>query len=142
MRKLYLKRTGQPPLSFDGTMLAKATSEVPEDEQSASMRKLLARWHEATVYETSQGLYVLHLGFRSLWRGEVDHWDALPFASLSELAAFLSSYEPNCRTIGVPEGVEHSAKKNKAIRQNLEGRWQMLVSDLLAYLPEVAQPLN
>lgn len=139
-RQYFLRRTGQAPLSFHGTKIAGASSFVADPLPSE--RKMLSRWHELAVYETTAGQFVLSIAYRTEWRGENAHDDAMTFQSLSEVMACLAMVDPLEHFIGVPDGVEHQERKNRSLRTNLACRWATCVSDLLTGLPELAQKVE
>lgn len=141
MKKYSLRRAGHAPLVFTGIKIASASS-FQSSEGIPSMRKALSRWHEVDVYESSAGLYVLGIAFRSTWIGEPEHYDAVTFRDLAELLAWLEAVDPCAHIVGVPEGVEDSGKKNAAIRKNCVARWESMISYLMNYLPELSEEVK
>jgi hypothetical protein len=78
MTTITVPRTGNWPLEFDGEELGTASSHTPE----------ATRWHELAAYRTASGGHVLHVGFRSQWRGEPPQDAALFAESLAEAADY------------------------------------------------------
>lgn len=64
-----VKRDGQPPLRFRGTILGTASTKwVGGKDQS--------RWDEDTIYRTKAGKIVVSHEWHTLWQGEVNSSEA------------------------------------------------------------------
>ena len=121
---ITIQRTGQRPLTFDGTLLAEADSQSHDGP-------LQNRWHEAAVYQTTGGKYVVQICYRTKWQGEHDHDDALAFATKEEAATLLEEYIfPNLGTIGYPAHGSYQDKQARLLAE-LDAAWKLLVTHLL-----------
>ena len=82
MADIKIPRTGDIPLEFEGEALGSVSTRSISGTEST-------RWHEITVYHAAGGVYVMHVGFRTEWRGEPDHDCALVTQSLEEAAEYV-----------------------------------------------------
>ena len=129
-----LDRTGRPPLAFEGEFLAGAYGDayVRDPERG--------RWHDLELYRSRNGIYVIHIRYRSNWKEEVGFDEALTFPCPPDLVTVLGAWDPAAHLVGYPEGVEHWEKKQERLRGEIRARFARCVSDLFAQLgPEFAE---
>lgn len=144
---LTLPRTGDRPLQFEGEPIAIASSEHLRGDGDAT------RWHELALYllkgsgpKNSKGRapqqYILAIGYRTRWQGELDHDQAEAFDSLEDVVTFLKNHDPTGGVLRVRgQGAAYEGLRRKEIRRlaELSERWDAAVSLLLAELPEVIE---
>lgn len=122
---ITLKRTGDRALSFDGEILATAST---RGEKSAANR-----WHEVAVYETKGGAIVVAIQYRTQWEGEVSHDYAEQVATVEAAVTALRGYDPCAYLLGYPLG-EHYAQKQERLRAELRLRYEHAISEVLSAL--------
>lgn len=64
-----LPRTSLPPLQFTGRQLAAVDEELKPFKRAIDTSR---RWHTLHLYRTESGKFVLSVGFRTKFEGEVD----------------------------------------------------------------------
>lgn len=124
-------RTGQQPLRFEGTQLASVTGPKLAAHSRGEDRGKYHRWHELGLYQTRGGAYVLHIGYRSTWPGELDHDEARPLDTLAAVAAALQAHDSDLFVEGWPEGDQFNARQERLLRDVKRGYFDA-VSKLLA----------
>lgn len=92
MEKIILKRTGHVPLTFEGDLLAAASSS--DNHASPSYSGSVGRSQKVSIYQTKGGKYVAAIHHSTRWQGEHDTDEAESFASAKECAAWLSGKVP------------------------------------------------
>lgn len=112
---MKVKRTGQRPLAFNGTLLASASSRNYAGKERN-------RWHEIQVHRTDSNKLVVAVCYRTQWKGEADYDDAVVFDSLEPVAKFLENYvSPNLSHIGYPARPEFSERQARLLADVMEG---------------------
>jgi hypothetical protein len=112
---MRVKRTGQSPLAFTGTLLATASSRPHAD-------KARDRWHEIQVHRTDSNQLVVAVCYRTRCKGEADYDDAVILDSLEQVATFLEKYvSPNLSNMGCPARPEFGAQQAQLIADVEEG---------------------
>ena len=125
MTDITIGRTGKPPLSFSGELLATETSQE-------SKGYLYARHHVLTVYQTTSGKLVLHIEYTGSRKyREPGHVEALVVSDASALPAALEKYDPLERVIGYPAGEQFTESQRKLL-EHLQTGYYGAVGRLLA----------
>jgi len=136
METITLTRTGQSPLVFDGELVAAASSHHGGGQQHN-------RWHEAAIYRTSAGTYVVAVEYCTQWQGEQGrHW-AVPATDGRAVETILLEIgaESQSLPIGYPIG-EAYADRQARMLADLTARYDHLVSELLASWPDFAERIE
>lgn len=120
-------RSGRPPLEFNGEIIA-------ADSSATSGEVKNKRWHEVYVYKTDGGKYVVHVTYRTMWRGEIGHNSAEVFTDATDLTNFLTTYDVEKHVQGFPK-TDAYAKRQSAMVQDLRARYEEAVSKVLAQIP-------
>lgn len=123
-----LTRTGLRPVTFDGELLAEANSRFMNGKEQN-------RWHELALYRTQAGTYLIHVGYRTIWRGELNHDLVEELPDPDELERFLALTDSCEHIVGLPGGDQFD-KKRLFRQQQLERTFQQIVSELLAAVPK------
>ena len=119
-----LRRSGQPPLRFQGELIASA------DGQRRNGCKQ-DRWHELAVYRTQGGKYVVKIAYRTRWPGENDHEAAKVVDDARSVGTALSTYDPVEFVAGFPASDAYAGKQARLL-QDLRLRYDALVSEVTA----------
>jgi hypothetical protein len=120
-------------LAFEGQQIAAASSEHLRSDGAAT------RWHELALYAIKSTTYVLAIGYRTRWRGELDNDQIFGFESISEARDFLRNHDP-CEGVTRVRGQDGPGLLRRGeIRRmaELSERYDAAVSELLAQFPEV-----
>lgn len=88
MKKINLARTGNRELSFEGELLATASS------HSSGKGPLSTRSHMLELYQTADSRYVLTICWQTRWQGESEHYEALVCENAGSVAKTLRAYDP------------------------------------------------
>lgn len=87
MDHVTLKRSGKRPLEFEGELLA--ARETSPDRANPDWSGETGIWHEAKVYRTAKGGYVLHYVIYTAWQGQEDSYLAHVADSLSDIVTVI-----------------------------------------------------
>lgn len=120
---ITLPRSGHAPLRFTGELIA-------ETDGRAVAGRDHNRWHTLAVYRTSAGRYVVAIGYRTRWEGELDRDLALVCGSPADVAETLLAFDPCDGVQGYPAGEAYAAKQARLIL-DLRQRFEALVSEVL-----------
>lgn len=115
--KHTLPRSNNSPLSFTGRLL---------DEVDGESDHL--RWYVLHVYQTTGGKYVVHVQFRTRWRGESDHDWVQVVDDASGVAKALREYDVLPPGRGFPPGYD---SRQAALRAALQRDYDDLVTEIL-----------
>jgi hypothetical protein len=66
MTRRTIPRSGAAPLAFDGAAIASDTTRAHDGPTQN-------RWHDASVYRTAAGKYVVAVSYNTCWQGELGH---------------------------------------------------------------------
>ena len=77
--KITLYRNGQEPLSFEGKQIGFGSNRLPRTQHEFAS----SRWTQATLFETSEGKYVLYSEHISLWQNEPSRRETRIYDSLT-----------------------------------------------------------
>ena len=127
MGEQLLLRTGRAPLSFTGTLLYEESSSVGRRQRGGKEVDSL-RWHEVALWQMGSK-YVLHIAYRSAWRGEPSFYEAHILASPDEVEGFLDRHDCTAHVIGFPKE-ERYQQKQRALLADLQTRFRKMVSKL------------
>lgn len=131
---ITLERTGQPPLRFDGTLLATACGQFvqnPKDKPNADY--FTVSLFEGTRDEGREPkLFIVQIVYRKDFRGTTEHHSAIV---TGDPAATLSAFDPLDVLIGFPPG-EDFAERQTALENKLRRQYDLLVSAVLKDFPE------
>ena len=119
-----LRRSGQPPLTFRGALIAESDGERQYGREQD-------RWHELAIYRTAGGKYVAVIRYRTRWQGEADHDEAEPLADAAAVAAYFRAWVPTKFVRGFPVG-EHYEGKQERLLADIANRYYEQVADLLS----------
>jgi len=127
-----LTRTGDVPLTFSGSLIARASSQQPPTKKGRS--ELETHWHELALYLTTAGTHVAHISYRSTWPGELDDHCARA-GTLSDCVGWLRDYDPTGPVKGfpLPHGPSFAAR-HAALLQQVEHGFDSALSQLLTGL--------
>lgn len=118
-----IPRSGDAPLKFDGELIATAGS-----DQFASRE--LQRWHTLSLYRTDSR-WIVHVAFRSRWRGESSRDDAYVCDSTEGVRAVLREHEPVGERVGFPPGDQY-ATRQRTLETEITEQYDHAVSEILA----------
>ena len=124
MASFILQRTGNPPLKFEGELIAESRP------QPVANKKEPNRWHELAVFRTAAGKYVLAVTYRAEWKDEQSHSHAEVHSDSESVVAALRQYNPIAHVRGFPLG-EAFAHKQQRLLQEISQRFATQVSELL-----------
>jgi hypothetical protein len=122
-----LPRSGRLPLTFTGQLLAEAAG-----------RQDMTRWHNLALYLTTAGQHVLAIDYRTEWRNEPSHAEAVIVAGPAEAEAALLAYDPTAHVQGYPPGSAFAAKQTRLLA-DIRQRYAEQVSQLLARVPGMCE---
>jgi len=125
-------RTGDRPLIFEGERVATASSEHLRSDGAAT------RWHELALYAVNPTKFVLAIGYRTRWQGELENDQAHVFESIEAVRDFLRNHDP-CEGVTRVRGQDGPGLLRRGeIRRmaELSERFDAAVSELLAQFPE------
>src|SRR3990167_1105524 len=124
MGKIKLPRTGDRPLAFAGEQIAAADSRQPQGPCQN-------RWYDLALYRTEGGTYVVAIGYRTQWQGELPRDQAHKCSDVAEAVAILRDTIPELPLNGFPPGQQYDER-----RAHVEGAvrkcYEHAVSELLA----------
>ena len=134
-----LKRDGQRPLAFDGTLIAESRW---HDYAHAP-----TRWYDLSVSQTTSGRYVVAWEYRSQWQGESDHYAAEDVLNLASVATLIEGFDPCAWLIAYRPLIErsagqaeHYAARQAQVERALTTAYRAQVRDLCATL-DIAEHL-
>lgn len=131
MDTYLLHRTGTAALRIESDRIGRA-------ETQGLGGKEAHRWYIVEVYRLGDGRLAWHVGFRTVWSGEVDHDWAGVVAGPAELIAALSAPHVPER-VGFPAS-PHYAERQAALLADLERHHAHAVSTVLDDADVVAEP--
>ena len=123
MKKFTLPRTGDRALSFTGERLATADTRTREGFGQS-------RWHELALYRTEGGRYVVALGYRTQWQGELPVDWAWTAADEAEAVRYLREHDPMTGVMGFPPGRQYEERQER-LQADLHLRYDTAVSEIL-----------
>jgi hypothetical protein len=124
METFTLPRSGQPPLTFEGTLLTHSDGLHVGGKDNS-------RWHDLSIYRTKAGALVLCLHYTTCWQGEVGHDETAVCADPSCIIDALTHYDPCAYLVGYPPGKQYEDKQAR-LKADLIMRFAAQVSDVLA----------
>ena len=127
MEKYKLKRSGKPPLAFEGEKLAEAGGKWQAGRE-------LNRWHDITAYRTVGGRYILQIEYHSLWQGEEGHDFVEDADNPGELAEIVLDYDPIGHAQGFPPGAQFEEKQARMVSA-LRAQYDTRISEVLSQIP-------
>ncbi len=139
MPQFTLNRTGKPPLSFEGELIAEGKS--PSHRRHLANSEAKAHWFEITVYRTTGGLLVGHIAYR--WAGElfreIDQDVTHVESDIPKLMAEMGKFDATACVGGFPHGSEFKSKQEKLMRAVAED-YKLLTTSIGQSLLSQAQP--
>lgn len=133
MDEFVIRRTGQPPLAFQGKFLANS-------EGQRQCNREWNRWHDLCLYQSKDGRYIVSIAYRSNWQGEIEH-DYFGIAGdLAAAVELLRKYDPCATVQGYPEG-EAYAEKQARLLADIRRRYLAQVTELFGDSNEFAEQL-
>lgn len=124
METITLPRTGDRPLQFEGDEIASADSRMISGQQAN-------RWHELALYSTESGKYVISVGYRTQWQGELNHDSAIICVDPEAVTEELKRVNPLAHFVGFPSGGQY-AEKQARLERDITARFGAAVSELLS----------
>lgn len=125
-----IQRTGDTPLIFSGKTVCGISGDYVNGKQ-------LNRWFDLQLYSTTDGLYVASVIYQTRWQGETDRSDA-HCGSASEVAAWLTEYDPQNCVEGYPTGEAYRERQERLMRticDHYEHRVGELLVEAVAHDP-------
>lgn len=116
MTTFTLPRTGDRPLQFDGEQIA-------ETDSRQTQGPCQTRWYELALYRTDGGKYVIAIGYRTQWQGELPRDETHLEDTVSGAVEVLRSTIPELPMYAFPPGDRFEEKRSHAagaIRQCYE----------------------
>ncbi len=123
MTTFTLPRTGDRPLQFDGEQIAEADSRQPQGPCNN-------RWYELALYRTDGGKYVIAIGYRTQWQGELPRDEVHIEATAAGAVEVLRSTIPELPMHSMPLGDRYDEKRAH-IEANVRACYEHAISELL-----------
>ncbi|MHC1697765.1 MAG: hypothetical protein AB9919_06855 [Geobacteraceae bacterium] len=123
---ITLPRTGDRPLQFQGQEIASSDTRMISGQQAN-------RWHELSLYQTEVGKYVIAIGYRTQWQGELEHDSAIVCGDQASFAEELKQIDPLAHLVGFPPGPQY-AEKQARIERDITARFAAAVTEVLMCL--------
>lgn len=123
MPKLTVPRSGNAPLEFEGELLCLSEGRLRNGQPNS-------HWHAITIYGVGGTHYVLHIGYRSLRRGEEPRDVALVLDGPAAVAQALKDYAPELDVQGYPPGLAYADKQARLL-SDIRRRWNGQISEVL-----------
>ena len=126
METISLQRTGTAKLSFRGELIAEASSKRHQGPAEN-------RWFQLGVCRREGGGYVVSIGFRTCWQGELDRDFAEPRGDVDAVRTAFESFDPCDPALwrGIPENVHDAERRNSYYRDAITAAYRAAVSELL-----------
>jgi hypothetical protein len=121
---ITMRRTGQPPLTFQGELIAEADGHSHTGPGQN-------RWHELALYRTAGGAYVVQVAWRSRYEHESDDDQARLCPDARAVADLLRSYDPTQFVQGFPSG-ERNTERQRRLLLDIRARFGALISEVLS----------
>ena len=80
-----LPRSGDLPVFFKGKLLVTKNNQFRRGNQQI-------RWHQISVYQTTNGRYVVYIACRTAWAGELDQDEVHVANDLNQVAGILLNH--------------------------------------------------
>jgi len=121
MEQHVAKRTGQPPLRFEGEQLAEISGRWQDGRE-------LNRGHDLVVYRTAAGKIILSIHYWSQWQGESEQWTAAVVDRVADVSAELLEHDP----LGfLPPAHPSQSDRWARTEADIERAYQVRVTELL-----------
>ncbi len=124
MQAYTIQRSGLPPLSFQGELIA-------EQEGKRQASREHNRYHDLAVYQTAGASYVLSITYATIWHGEVSHHFADVFQNEEQVASALLNYDPASHVQGFPPLPAFQSRQDRLLA-DIKARYEAQVSELLS----------
>ena len=135
-----LKRSGTAPLAFTGELLAESSGlQLHKGTDKPGKRD---SWHEARVYKTEGGNWIVEITFQSSFRHEHPAWYAEAFETPQEARNALESYDPSKDVRGYPADHPGREEKQRALLEAARERFDAILTDLFSQVPEFADRVD
>lgn len=82
MQDYTIKRTGLPPIKFNGELIGSGSTEIEHGNRAN-------RWTEVEIYKTKGGKFIASVGRLTIWQGESDHYKAASFEKATDVIEWL-----------------------------------------------------
>lgn len=122
--RIRLMRTGQPSLAFNGAVVAKHSNRGEKGPSSV-------RWHEVDLYRKEDGSYVVHILYRSKWRGERGLEEAFELQTIDGVESVLQEYDPVVYVQGYPPLPQYKEQQERLLSA-IKLNWGWLCSKVMA----------
>lgn len=134
MTRRTIPRSGAAPLAFNGDAVASDTTRAHDGPTQN-------RWHDATIYRTAAGKYVVAVSYHTCWQGELEHDYADVADSPDQVPRLLAGYDPLGPVTGYPAHPAYDAKRAR-MAKDLTLAYQAMVGRLLASDPAFSQHVD
>lgn len=128
MTTFTLPRTGDRPLQFDGERIASTDSRQPQGPCNN-------RWYELGLYRTASNKYVVAIGYRTQWQGELPRDEVHIENTLAGAVEVLRSTIPELPLYGFPPGQQYDER-----RAHVEGAVRKCYEHAITELLENVEP--
>ena len=126
MEKIKLPRTGDRPVEFLGRLIAEASSQQREGNGPCKNR-----YHELALYGTESGKYVIAIGYRTHWQGELPEDEVFVEDSIASAVETLRTTIPELPLYGFPPG-QHYDERRAHVMGAVRKCYEHAVGKLLA----------
>jgi hypothetical protein len=132
MTTYTLPRTGEPPLSFKGKLLAESVTPPPEFTVA---KRQYRRWHEIRLFETAGGKLVVSIGFRTEDETELPIDYVFVCEDRQAVQDLLTgddedSFDPLENLVGYPK-MEKFQQQQEKLERRVEDDYDARVSEVL-----------
>ncbi len=132
MDTITLTRTGTTPLRFTGETIARSDGQECQGKQQV-------RWHNLTLYRTEGGNYVLHVEYKTTWRGELGHSNALQ-VSPATVGEAIAGYDCTAYVQGFPPTPQHADRQANLLAW-IRRMFDNQVSELLSAAGDIGETI-
>ncbi len=115
--------SGARPLQFDGELIA-------ESDSRQTQGPCQYRWYELELYRPDTGKYVVAIGYRTQWQGELARDEAHVEDTVGGAVEVLRSTIPELPLHGFPPG-QHYDEKRAHVERAVRAGYEHAVSELL-----------
>lgn len=131
MPTFNIPRTGQPPIAFEGEVIAFVCG------ADAPSKRANPRWHEITLYKTKTGKYVAHVAFKCDSRYDTERDDVRICNTPDCVLEWLNSFNPTDNVRGWP--LDKHRTQDERLREKLTAAFKTLITQALAQTSEFSE---
>ncbi len=108
--KIRLRRTGQPPLAFQGELVSYAGGRLDKPRERS-------RWHEIGIWRAVEGDYVVKVSYLSTWPGEAPLETVETRSDAHGVIELLSNFDCTAPVKGFPLQPEFAARQQQLLAE-------------------------